>query len=572
MPKFNVAKFDDYHKTDALAWWTAFNTEADVHHVPPEQRLNALYLQLIGGRQAFLNNLAVQKACTIATLHNKIIWEEFEQLWQTQFMVRNVRKAVMTELYHWNQGTMPTREWLTKWQKFVATPKFNLDLEDLRSEFFSRSCDGLTTALGNELQDETFDAVISRATILIQTDRRAANESCQQQPAYVAKPGFQRHNVNVILTGSQEGHAAAAASDEGDVVAAIPPQRTRARKKKANTQTSEGAGQQPWTQYHISEEVYNLRLKKTQPTHVTLADGHTQKSIDRCVDGVPVYFAPFACEPVSFDILDTKLDMILGMSWLHSADHPVNFHNRTIHIRDRNGELVSCTVPPPHTSIGCHVVSAARIRDAITRNDVDEMGICFLHTIPSTDGPKTSPPDPRIIQLLDNYGDIFVAPVGMVRDRPIRHETTLEDSVVPPHGCIYRMSEEELEVLCAQLDDLLDKGWIRPSCSPYAAPVLFVRKKNKDLRLCIDYRKLNAQTVKNVGPLPRIDNLLVNERLGGATYFSKLDLKLGYHQIEIQPQDRYKTAFKTWYGHFEWIVMPFGLTNAPTTFQAAMSL
>ncbi|GBG61569.1 hypothetical protein CBR_g22366 [Chara braunii] len=130
------------------------------------------------------------------------------------------------------------------------------------------------------------------------------------------------------------------------------------------------------------------------------------------------------------------------------------------------------------------------------------------------------------------------------------------------------MSEEELSVLRAQLDDLLEKGWIRPSSSPYGAPILFVRKKNKDLRLCIDYCKLNTQTVKNVGPLPRIDDLL--ERLGGAKFFSKLDLKSGYHQLEIRQEDRYKTAFKTRYGHFEWLVMPFGLTNAPATFQAAM--
>ncbi|GBG62650.1 hypothetical protein CBR_g31669 [Chara braunii] len=260
--------------------------------------------------------------------------------------------------------------------------------------------------------------------------------------------------------------------------------------------------------------------------------------------------------------------MILGMSWLCSADHPVNFHDRTVHIRDRNGVLVPCTVATPHTSIACHVVSVARIRDAIARNDVEEMGLVFLHALPSPDGPAASPPDPRISHLLDEYRDVFEAPTGTVSDRPIRHGITLEAGAGPPRGCIYRMSEEELEVLCAQLDDLLDKGWIRPSCSPYGAPVLFVRKKNKDLRLCIDYRTLNAQTVKNTGPLPRIDDLL--ERLGGATYFSKLDLKSGYHHIEIQPQDRYKTAFKTRYRHFEWVVMPFGLTNAPATFQAAM--
>ncbi|GBG73566.1 hypothetical protein CBR_g16909 [Chara braunii] len=194
--------------------------------------------------------------------------------------------------------------------------------------------------------------------------------------------------------------------------------------------------------------------------------------------------------------------------------------------------------------------------------------MCFLHAPPPGDQPKTDTSDPRIIELLDNYEDVFQAPVGVVPDRPIRHGITLEDGALPPRGCIYHMSEEELQVLRAQLDDLLAKGWIRPSCSPYGAPVLFVWKKNKDRRLCIDYRKLNVQTIKNVGPPPRIDDLL--ERLGGAKYFSKLDLKSGYHQIEIQPRDRYKTAFKMRYGHFEWIVMPFGLTNAPTTFQAVM--
>ncbi|GBG82265.1 hypothetical protein CBR_g34549 [Chara braunii] len=310
--------------------------------------------------------------------------------------------------------------------------------------------------------------------------------------------------------------------------------------------------------------------RKPQPTQVTLADGHTHKSIDRCIDDVTVYFAPHASEAVSFDILDTKFDMILGMSWLRSKDHPMNFYNRTVHIRDRNGILVPSTVPLPHPSISCHVVSAASMRASIIRDDIKEMGGCFLHALPPHDASSTdSSSDPRITELLDAYSDVFEGPHGVVPDRPIRHEIILEDGAVPPRGCIYRMSEEELSVLRAQLDDLLEKGWIRPSSSPYGALVLFVRKKNKDLRLCIDYRKLNAQTIRNVSPLPCIDDLL--ERLGGAKFFSKLDLKSGYHKLEISKEDRYKIAFKTRYGHFEWLVMSFGLTNASATFQAAMT-
>ncbi|GBG61918.1 hypothetical protein CBR_g26082 [Chara braunii] len=134
--------------------------------------------------------------------------------------------------------------------------------------------------------------------------------------------------------------------------------------------------------------------RKSQPTQVTLADGRTHKSIDRCVDSVPVYFAPHAREAVSFDILNTQFDMILGMSWLRSEDHPVNFYRLIVHVRDRNGVLVPCTVPPPHPSIGCHVVSAASIRNSIARNEVEEMDICFLHALPPPDEPAAEQPWP----------------------------------------------------------------------------------------------------------------------------------------------------------------------------------
>ncbi|GBG86813.1 hypothetical protein CBR_g42096 [Chara braunii] len=310
--------------------------------------------------------------------------------------------------------------------------------------------------------------------------------------------------------------------------------------------------------------------RKANPTAIKLADGRTQQLIDRYIEAVPVYFAPHAREPVTFDILDTDFDIILGMPWLASADHTVNFHRQTLTVRDAFGTEVLCTIPLPHPSIQCQVVTAKSFRATCAYEQPDEIDLCFLRTVAVADSSPTDlSSDPRVVRLLDEFADIFESPPGVVPDRPISHEIILEAGAVPLKGCIYRMSEEELTVLRAQLDHLLDKCWIRPSSSPYGAPVLFVRKKNKDLRLCIDYRKLNAQTVKNAGPLPRIDDLL--ERQGDAKYFSKLDLKSGYHQISIRPNDRYKSAFKTRYGHFEWVVMPFGLTNASTTFQAAMT-
>ena len=121
----------------------------------------------------------------------------------------------------------------------------------------------------------------------------------------------------------------------------------------------------------------------------------------------------------------------------------------------------------------------------------------------------------------------------------------------------------------AQLKDLLDKGFIRPSVSPCCAPVLFVKKKDGSLRMCIDYRQLNKVTIKNKYPLPWINNLF--DKLHWASYFSKIDLRLGYHQLRMRGADIPKTAFRTRYGHYEFLVMSFSLTNAPVAFMDLMN-
>jgi hypothetical protein len=122
----------------------------------------------------------------------------------------------------------------------------------------------------------------------------------------------------------------------------------------------------------------------------------------------------------------------------------------------------------------------------------------------------------------------------------------------------------ELAEVKHQIEELMQNQVIRSSASPWGAPILLVKKKDGKLRLCVDYRELNKLTVKNKYRLPRIDDLL--DQLGGAKVFSKIDLRSGYHQIRIKPEDIPKTSFRTRYGHYEYLVMPFGLTNAPAIF------
>ena len=132
----------------------------------------------------------------------------------------------------------------------------------------------------------------------------------------------------------------------------------------------------------------------------------------------------------------------------------------------------------------------------------------------------------------------------------------------------HRMVPAELQELKVQLQELLDRGFIIPSTSPWGAPVLFSKKKDKTLRLCMDYRQLNRVTIKNRYPLPRIDDLF--DQLRGARVYFKIDLRTSYHPLRVREADIPKTTFKTQYGHFEFTMMPFGLTNALAAFMDLM--
>jgi hypothetical protein len=149
------------------------------------------------------------------------------------------------------------------------------------------------------------------------------------------------------------------------------------------------------------------------------------------------------------------------------------------------------------------------------------------------------------------------------------HEINLQQDAPLPNIGMYMLSALENAEIKKQVQELLKKGFIRPSTSPCGSPIILVRKKDGSWRMCIDYQALNKITIKNRYPLPRIDDLL--DQLKEAVYFSKLDLHSGYHQVRVAEQDAWKTAFKTKQGLYEWLVMPFGLTNAPATFMRLMN-
>ncbi|GJU99121.1 putative reverse transcriptase domain-containing protein [Tanacetum coccineum] len=183
---------------------------------------------------------------------------------------------------------------------------------------------------------------------------------------------------------------------------------------------------------------------------------------------------------------------------------------------------------------------------------------------------KVDEPKLSDISVVRDFVDVFPEDLsGLPPQRQVEFRIDLVPGATPVAKSPYRLAPSEMQELSGQLQELQDKGFIRPSHSPWGAPVLFVKKKDGSFRMCIDYRELNKLTVKNRYPLPRIDDLF--DQLQGSCYFSKIDLQSGYHQLRVHEDDIPKTAFRTRYGHFEFTVMPFGLTNAPTVFMDLMN-
>jgi hypothetical protein len=259
---------------------------------------------------------------------------------------------------------------------------------------------------------------------------------------------------------------------------------------------------------------------------------------DRIVRKVPLDLSGRVFEIDLIVLSGQGIDVILGMSWMKRHKTVLDISARLVHLNS-----------PVYGKVTLHLPAISRIKASL--HHVVERRLEDIHVV-------------------REFPDVFSDDLpGMPPERAIEFKIELQSGTAPISKALYKMSREELVELKIQLKDLLDKGFIRPSSSPWGCPVLFVSKKDKGLGLCVDYRPLNAVTIKNKYPLPRIDILF--DQLAGAQVFFKIDLCSGYHQIKIRDEDIPKTAFSTRYGLYEYLVMSFGLTNATTHFMYLMN-
>lgn len=262
---------------------------------------------------------------------------------------------------------------------------------------------------------------------------------------------------------------------------------------------------------------------------------------------------------VPFVVTDLRRYKIyLGLPWIDMCQPRVNYASRRMLFR---GTKAKEKANREHIATESAEEFDKTMRDPRTDVYVCSVGV-VAHSGPTIATGKEMPPQ---------YADyIDVASEDHSKDLPPHTSNDLAiqltEGEAPPHQPLYGLSEAELVVLRKYLVDFMARGWIRRSRSPAGAPILFAKKKDGTLRLCVDYRGLNKITVKNRHPLPLIAESL--ERLSQAKVYTKLDIRDAYHRIRIKEGDEWKTAFRTRYGHFEYTVMPFGLTNAPAQFQA----
>ncbi|MCH90112.1 hypothetical protein A2U01_0011019, partial [Trifolium medium] len=305
-----------------------------------------------------------------------------------------------------------------------------------------------------------------------------------------------------------------------------------------------------------------LKAQSTQALRVMVGNGNVIECHQLCVQ-IPVHVQNQVFT-VDLHVLPLSgADVVFGVQWMKSLGPILTDYNDLTMKFIAAGKIVELK---GDCNSGLNAMTAHQVKRLVHTNGAS----AFFHIqlLPS-EFPSAQNYDPQIHDLIQKYQPLFSKPISLPPKRPSNHTIHLLPNSQPVNVRPYRYPYFQKQEIEKQVTEMLHNGIIRPSTSPFSSPVLLVKKKDGTWRFCVDYRALNAITVKDRFPIPTIDELL--DELGGATWFSKLDLLQGYHQILMNDHDVEKTAFRTHQGHYEFRVMPFGLCNAPSSFQATMN-
>lgn len=272
----------------------------------------------------------------------------------------------------------------------------------------------------------------------------------------------------------------------------------------------------------------------------------------------------------NFVVGDCRYDVLLGMPWHLQAEPRTDYVKPTVVVDAEKLPLFEQNEDCDPSPIVVSALGVKKFRSMLRKKGNREDFQVFQVVQKPEIGNRAMADDAELKALLERFDGTFQddLPGGLPPERSIDHEIEIDEDAKPPARPLYQLSPAELVAVKQYVADLLKKGKIRRSKSPFGASLFLVKEKDK-LRAVVDYRALNRITKRNNTPLPRPDEMF--DRLAGACYFSKLDLKTGFHQIRVRPEDIEKTAFNTKYGQFEYLVLPMGLCNAPATFQTLMN-
>ncbi|GJR46749.1 putative reverse transcriptase domain-containing protein [Tanacetum coccineum] len=526
---------------DALSWWNA-------------------YAQPMGVEQA-----------------NQITWTELKRLLTNKYCPRTEVRKMEEELYNLTVKGNDLKPYVRRFQELtVLCPNMVPNTEKLLEAFIGglpRSIEGNVTASRPQTLEEAINIAQSLTTEELSTTTPAATTTTVTPTPTIATTitnynkteGKKLLELMLLLHLETIGHLT-----------------KNCRNKKPAT----GSNQLPVTivchacgeKGHYTNQcrktninaqgrAYMLRDKNAHqdPNVVTdtfydieMADGNLV-STNTVIKGCTLTLLN---QPFKIDLMPIKLgsfDVVIGMDWLSKYHAKILCDEKVVHI-PINGETLIIRGDQSKTRL--NLISCIKTERYISRG----CQVFMIQVMEKKSDEKRLEDIPVVKEFLDVFPEDLP---GLPPVRQVEFQIDLIPGAAPVARTPYRLAPSEMQELSNQLQELADRGFIRPSTSPWGAPVLFVKKKDGSFRMCIDYRELNKLTIKNRYPLPRIDDLF--DQLQGLSVYSKIDLRSGYHQLRVRDEDIPKTAFRTRYGHYEFQVMPFGLTNAPAVFMDLMN-